>query len=98
MGGSGSIQEVPTRQRTFVMLASQHVLKMKKDQEDYLPEATDRLVSAGLTLALGPNITKEPEAFNKMKASIQQKIMTNPEYRKKLEKLISILEKFDEPK
>jgi hypothetical protein len=69
--------------------------KMNEKNSDFLPKATDRLVSAGLTLALGSNIAKEPAAFNKMKEAIQHKIMTNPEYRKKLEKLVSILEKFD---
>ncbi len=78
-------------QEAFVRLASHQVFKSGKNQEN-LPETTERLVSTGLALALGPNVAKDPEAFKKMKASVHEKIIKNPEYRKKLENFISILE------
>jgi hypothetical protein len=94
MGTTGP-QPMNKKEKEFVDLASQHLSLLKQEGADSLPPVADHLVQAGLTLALGSGIAKEPEAFNKMKAAIQKKIMTNPEYRQKLEKFVSILEKFD---
>ncbi|MGV8124017.1 MAG: hypothetical protein AB2L14_30065 [Candidatus Xenobiia bacterium LiM19] len=75
---------------SFLETAKNNILKMDKDSESFLPEATSRLVSSALEQEFGQDVIENP-GFPQMKSTITKRILNDPKYKEIVAEFLELL-------
>ena len=88
---SAQAQELPaTPQEKFLASARSEILKMDPGSENFVPDATSRLVDSALEQEFGEEIAQKP-GYPQMQARITRTILGDPRYREMMEEFLSVL-------
>ena len=88
---SPQAQQLPaTPQEKFLASARSEILKMDAGSENFVPEATARLVDSALGQEFGDEIARKP-GYPQMQARITRAILEDPRYREMMEDFLQVL-------
>jgi len=79
-----------TKYDTFLDDVKQEIMELDPEAEDFLPQATGRLVSSALKQEYGDKLTKDP-GYPQMEAVIVKKILGNPEHTEAVQGFLGLL-------
>lgn len=74
----------------FLQVAKNHILKMDRNSETFLPDATSKIVSTALEQEFGEKVAQDP-GFPQMKATITRRILNDARYREMVEKFLELI-------
>lgn len=75
---------------SFFEMAKTHILKMDRNSESFLPQATQKIVSTALEQEYGEKVTKDP-GYPQMEKTLTKKILDDPRYREMVEEFLKTL-------
>jgi len=75
---------------TFLDLAKNHILKMDRNSETFLPDATSHLVKSALEQEYGGGIAQDP-GYPQLKKVITDQLLNDPRYRDMVEEFLEII-------
>jgi hypothetical protein len=79
-----------TKFDAFLEIAKNHILKMDRDSETFLPDATSHLVRSALEQEYGDGIAQDP-GYPQMKKVLTDQLLRDPNYREMVEEFIEII-------
>jgi len=79
-----------TKYDTFLDNIKQEIMTLDPDSEDFLPQATGRLVNSALKQEYGEKLTQDP-GYPQMEAVIVKTIMDNPTHTEAVQDFLGLL-------
>lgn len=80
----------------FLDIAKNHILKMDRNSETFLPEATSYLVKSALEQEYGDKLSQDP-GYGQMKQVLTNQVLNDPRYREMVEEFLELITLSESP-